>query len=127
MVLPGIDAKRLQEGLARAAKAGNIAGQEGPGSQAEGRKGAIGEALKSAGISPDNQEAMLETLEQAGISPDQVQDKASIINLIQGLTAGLDDSVKSGLADFIRQAAGEMGAGPLPEDVETFLAQWKKP
>ncbi|MBC7342873.1 MAG: hypothetical protein H5U02_10600 [Clostridia bacterium] len=124
--MPGIDTKRLQEGLARAVRARTEAGQGDEGAQlASGREG-IGEALRSAGISPENQEAMLETLEQAGISADQVQDKASIINLIQGLTAGLDSSVKSSLADFIRQAAGELGAGPLPEDVEAFLSQWKK-
>lgn len=83
------------------------------------------EILKEIGITPDNPDMLKELVVQAGLNPADLTDKGKIIEFINSMSRNLSPEIKGSIANLYNQLAQEMG-GKLPEDLQDFLAQWKK-
>jgi|GEM_PF-5992448 len=83
------------------------------------------EILKEMGITPDNPDMLKELVAQAGLNPADLSDKGKIIEFINSMSQNLSPEIKDSIGSLYTQLAQEMG-GKLPEDLQDFLAQWKK-
>lgn len=83
------------------------------------------EVLKDMGISRDNPETIKKLAQEAGISLSEMEDRRKLIEFINQYSRNLSPEVKESIAELYTALAKEMGER-LPDDLQDFLAHWKK-
>ncbi len=86
----------------------------------------LAEFLREAGVAPGDVVGARQFLERLGVGEQVLESKEEVVELLRKLGAGWSPERRRAFAGLVAELAAELGCGPVPEDVASFLEEWQE-